>query len=222
MRTLYHLPLSPYCRKVRIALKEKGLDFVLIEEHVWDRRDEFMALNPAAKVPVLIEHDGAVLCESEAICEYLDEVYPGRPLFGASPGARAETRRLVSWFDLKFGHEVSANLIGEKVMRRLVDGASPDTDLLRAGQYNLRIHLEYIGFLFEHRNWLAGDELSLADIAAAAHLSSIDYLGDVPWDEFPLARDWYAKMKSQPSFRPLLADRVPGFIPARHYANLDF
>lgn len=222
MRTLYHLPLSPYSRKVRIALKEKGLDFDLVIERVWERRDEFLALNPAGKVPVLIEHDGAVLCESEAICEYLDEVYPGRPLIGASPGARAEVRRLVSWFDLKFGFEVSYNLLGEKVMRYLVDGSLPDTEALRAGQANLRYHLDYIGFLFERRNWLAGDDFSLADIAAAAHLSSIDYLGDVPWDDFPLAKDWYAKMKSQPSFRPLLADRVPGVQPARHYADLDF
>ncbi|MCW5729797.1 MAG: glutathione S-transferase family protein [Alphaproteobacteria bacterium] len=222
MRILYHLWLSPYCRKVRVALKEKGLEFELELERAWERREAFLALNPAGQVPVLVEPDGRAYADSAAICEYLDEAYPDRPLVGFDPPGRAETRRLLAWFDQKFAREVTENLLGEKHYRRLRGQGHPNSEYMRAGQQNLHYHLDYISFLAERRTWLAGDDLSLADIAAAAHLSALDYLGDVPWDEHPGAKDWYARIKSRPSFRPLLADHIPGLPPPRHYADLDF
>ncbi|MBX3453383.1 glutathione S-transferase family protein [Ferrovibrio sp.] len=222
MRKLYHFWLSPYCRKVRILLREKGLDCELVLEKVWERREEFLALNPAGLVPVLVEHDGRPIVESLAICEYLDEVYPNKMLIGFDPPGRAETRRLVSWFDLKFSREVSDALIFEKVLRRFMGGGTPDSRNIRLAHQNLKHHLNYIGYLAERRKWLAGDDFSLADITAAAHVSCLDYLGDVPWDDHPPAKDWYARVKSRPSFRPLLADHIPGLPPPRHYADLDF
>lgn len=222
MRILYHLWLSPYCRKVRLALREKGLEFELQVERAWERREAFLALNPAGQVPVLVEEDGKAYADSLAICEYLDEAYPDRPLIGFDPPRRAETRRLVAWFDGKFAREVTENLLGEKHYRRLMGAGQPNSEFMRAGQHNLHYHLDYIAYLAERRTWLAGDDFSLADIAAAAHLSALDYLGDVPWDEHPGAKDWYARIKSRPSFRPILGDHIPGQPPPRHYADLDF
>jgi glutathione S-transferase len=222
MRKLYHLWLSPDCRAVRIVLKEKGLDHELVVEKVWERREDFLAINPAGEVPVLIEHDGRALCGSTPICEFVDEVYPNRALIGADPAARAETRRLVGWFDGKFAREVTDNLVFEKLMKRFMGMGEPDSAAIRAGQHNIHYHLDYIGYLAERRSWLAGDDFSLADIAAAAHLSCLDYLGDVPWEDHQPAKDWYARVKSRPSFRPLLADHIPGLPPPRHYADLDF
>ena len=222
MRTLYHLWLSPVCRKVRIALAEKGLDFELEVERVWQRRDAFLRLNPAGSVPVLVEPDGTALAESSAVCEYLDEVYPEPPLIGASPSVRAETRRLVAWFDNKFHHEVTDKLLTEKLDKRFMGMGGPDSAAIRAGHNNIGTHLDYIGYLSERRTWLAGELLSLADAAAAAHLSALDYLGDVPWDDYPKAKDWYVRIKSRPSFRLLLEDRIPGLPPPKHYADLDF
>ncbi len=222
MRTLYHLWLSPFCRKVRIVLAEKSLDFDLEIERVWQRRDEFLRLNPAGSVPVLIEPDGAALAESSAVCEYLDEVYPEPPLIGTTTAARAETRRLVAWFDGKFHREVTDNLLTEKLDKRFMGMGGPDSTAIRAGHDNIGTHLDYIGYLSERRSWLAGDTLSLADAAAAAHISALDYLGDVPWEDYPRAKDWYARIKSRPSFRPLLEDRIPGLPPPKHYADLDF
>jgi glutathione S-transferase len=222
MRMLYHFWLSPYSRKVRVALREKQLEFELQVEKVWERRDAFLALNPAGQVPVLVEEDGAAVVDSQAICEYLDEAYGERALIGAEPAERAETRRLVAWFDLKFGREVTENLIGEKLMKRIMGMGQPNSSAIRAGQHNLHYHLAYIAYLTERRTWLAGDNFGLADIAAGAHLSCLDYVGDVPWAEHPHAKDWYARIKSRPSFRPLLADHVPGFPPPKHYADLDF
>jgi len=222
MRTLYHLWLSPDCRKVRMALREKSLDFDMVVEKVWERRPEFLALNPACMVPVLADDNGAVVVDGSVICEYLEEVYGERPLIGVNPLARAEVRRLVAWFDGKFAREVTDNLLGEKMMKRILTQGEPNSAAIRAGYANIHYHLDYIGYLTERRKYLAGDHFSLADIAAAAHLSALDYLGDVPWEDHPRAKEWYARIKSRPSFRPLLADHIPGAPPPQHYANLDF
>lgn len=221
MRTLFHLWLHPFSRKVRIVLAEKKLEFELQIEKVWERRTEFLALNPAGDVPVLIEKDGTTLANSQVICEYLEEVYPEVNLLGLDPVQRAETRRLVSWFDVKFNREVTDNLLGEKLMKQFLKTGEPHGPSVRAGHANIHYHLDYIGFLTEKRKWLAGDQFSLADIAAATHLSAIDYIGDVPWEEHEAAREWYGKVKSRPSFKPLLDDRIPGFTPSNHYEDVD-
>lgn len=222
MRVLYHLWLSAECRVIRLLLATKELEFELRIEKSWERRPEFLALNPAGTVPVLVESDGAVIAGFSAIAEYVDEVYPEPPMIGDGPAARAEVRRLVDWFDRKFGSEVTANLVEEKIMKRFLGLGQPSSSAIRAGQLNIHHHLDYIGWLCERRNWLAGEAFSLADITAAAHLSAVDYLGDVPWNDHAAARDWYARIKSRPAFRPLLADAIPGCPPPRHYADLDF
>lgn len=222
MRTLYHLWLHPFSRKVRLVLAEKKLDFDLKIEKVWERRTEFLTLNPAGDVPVLVEADGTTLANSQVICEFLEEVYPEVSLLGSDPVQRAETRRLVSWFDVKFNSEVTENLVGEKLMKRFLKMGEPHAPAIRAGHANIHYHLDYIGFLTEKRNWLAGESFSLADITAAAHLSTIDYIGDVPWEDHQAARDWYARIKSRPCFKDLLEDRIPGIQPVRHYEDVDF
>ena len=222
MRTLYHLWLNPFSRKVRIVLAEKDLGFDMVVEQVWDRRREFLAINPAGDVPVIIEDDGTVLADSGAICEFLEEIAPEPPMIIGSPHERAEIRRLVSWFDRKFDAEISTPLVDEKVMKRIKGLGSPDSNVIRAAHANIHTHLEYIGYLAGRRHWLAGEEFSLADIAAAAHLSAVDYLGDVPWADHDAAKDWYARIKSRPSFRQILADAIPGLPPPKHYANPDF
>ena len=222
MRTLYHLPLDPGCRQIRVTLAEKKLDFEAKMEKVWERRKPFLRLNPAGEVPVLIEPDGTSLPGAVVIAEYLEEAYPEPDLLGATPLDRAETRRLIVWFTDKFQREVTANLVDEKIMKRFLGLGHPDTAAIRAGHGNIRYHLDYIAWLSERRRWLAGDAFSLADIAAAAQLSAVDYLGDVPWEDFGETKDWYARVKSRPAFRPLLADLIPGIPPPKHYADLDF
>jgi len=222
MRYLFHLPLSPFSRKVRLVLAEKRLPFELVLEKVWDRRPDYLEMNPAGTVPTLVEDNGLVIADSQVICEYLDEAYPEVPLIGRTLGERVEVRRLVAWFDGKFSNEVSRPLVHEKAFKRFSGRGNPDAAMLRAGLANLRHHLPYIGWLAEHRQWLAGPSISLADFAAAAHLSALDFIGDVDWTVSPSAKEWYARMKSRPSFRNLLADRVGGIIPPAHYADLDF
>ncbi len=222
MRVLYHLPLSPYARKVRLVLAEKRLPFELRAEKVWERRSEYLELNPAGTVPTLIEDNGLIIPDSAVICEYLDEAYPDGSLMGRTLAERIEVRRLSAWFDGKFAAEVTQNLYGEKYLRRLTHRGNPDPAAIRTGYTALRYHLDYIGWLAETRKWLAGSALSMADFAAAAHLSTLDFIGELDWSISPPARYWYARMKSRPSFRGILADRVPGNNPPTHYADLDF
>ena len=222
MRLLYHLPLSPYARKVRLVLAEKRLPFELRLEKTWERRSEYLDLNPAGTVPTLIEDNGLVIPDSGVICEYLDEAYPDSGLMGRTLAERVEVRRLTAWFDGKFAAEVTQNLLGEKFMRRLTGRGNPDPAAIRTGYVALRYHMEYVGWLAETRKWLAGGTLSLADFAAAAHLSALDYISDVDWNRNALVKDWYAKIKSRPAFRPLLSDQISGFPPPAHYADLDF
>jgi glutathione S-transferase len=220
-RTLYHLPLSAPSRAVRLALGEKGLAFTLVAEPVWERREAFLALNPAGEVPVLVEEGGLVLCGG-VILEYLDDAYPERPLIGGDAAARAETRRLADWYARKFAGEVTEPLLHEKLLKRYFRLGHPDTAAIRAAQARLLEHLDYVEHFADARRWLAGEAMTRADLVAAAELSVVDFLGDVPWDRFAAARDWYAKIKSRPAFRPLLEDYVPGAVPAPHYADLDF
>jgi len=223
MFRLYHLPLSPFCRKVRLVLAEKKLEADLIEERPWERRLDFLRMNPAGKVPVLVTDKGLVLAESRAIVGYLEDTRPEPPLMPGAPEARAEVRRLVAWFDDKFNREVTENMLHERVIKRLARSGYPDGQCLKAGSKNIRVHLDYVSFLLEEHNWLAGNRMTIADLTAAAHISCLDYLNDVPWDDYPAVREWYAVMKSRPGFRGLLADHLPGFPPPPpHYADLDF
>lgn len=222
MRILYHFPLSPTSRKVRIVLGEKSLPFDLQAVNLANPDARFMEMNPAAEVPVLEETDGSYLSDGCTICEYLEETNPDKPLLGPGARQRAEIRRLVGWFDGKFAREVTDNLVGEKILKKVYRQGYPNSAAIRDGLSNIHFHLKYLNFLADTRRWLAGDFFSLADITAAAHLSSLDYLGDVPWGDYPEAKMWYARIKSRPSFRGLLSDTVPGVEASAHYANVDF
>jgi len=218
-RRLYHFPLDPASRQVRLALGEKRLAFTEEAVRYWER--PAMAMNPSGMTPVL-KVDDLVLCEARAILDYLEETSPEPPLLGREAVERAEARRLLQWFDRKFDYEVGGFLLHEKMEKRLLGLGAPDLPALRQGREALRSHLIYIESLLATRDWLAGHRLSLADFAAAAHLSVIDYFGDVPWADFPAVKTWYMKLKSRPAFRPILADRWPGLAPAAHYDDLDF
>jgi glutathione S-transferase len=228
MPKLHHHPLEPYSRRIRMALAEYGVATELIEERHGNASAGLITVSPEGITPTLIDDDGTVACGIEAVSEYLEETRAGErgTLYGTTPAARAETRRLAAWFDRHFNAEVSAPLIDEKVTRRFLTreqgGGPPDMARIRQAQGRIPYHLDYIGALAEARNWLAGERLSMADLAAAAHLSAVDYMGEIAWSGAPAAKLWYQRIKSRPSFRPLLSDHVRGMTPSATYADLDF
>ena len=221
MAKLYHVALSPFCRKVRLSLADKKIECELAEERYWEKDPDFLRRNPAGKVPVL-RIDGRTMAESGAICEYLEEIYPEPALMPQEAGARYEVRRLVAWFDDKFHHEVTSKLLYERVNKKVMKQGFPDSRNVKDGARAIKYHLDYMAWLLDRRRWLAGDVMTLADFAAAAHLSALDYISDVDWQRSEVVKDWYAKIKSRPAFRGILADQVPGFPPPEHYADLDF
>jgi glutathione S-transferase len=230
MLTLFHHPFCPHSRFVRLVLDEMGEPMRLVEERVWERREDFLILNPAGTTPVLVEEGVPPVPGAAIIAEYLDETRGAKlaqkRLMPRDIGERVEVRRLMHWFNDKFFAEVSEPLVNERIYKRYIPsgrgGGPPDTDALRAARANMRYHLAYIGWLVRTRDWLAGETLTYADLAAAAHLSATDYLGDVPWSEDEAAKTWYARVKSRPSFRGLLAETLPGVPASPSYADLDF
>jgi glutathione S-transferase len=230
MIILHHHPFCPHSRFVRLALGEYGIEPELVEVNAWERQRDFLRLTADGATPVLVEASAAIVPGAQTIAEYLDETRGAelgeRRLMPRDVLERVEVRRLMNWFSVKMFNEASNWLVTEKITKRFMPtaqgGGGPDMDCIRAARANLRYHVRYIGRLVAARNWLAGDKLSYADLAAAAHLSTIDYLGDVPWSEDEAAKNWYARMKSRPTFRPLLAERLRGVAPAEVYADLDF
>ena len=222
MNTLYHLPFSANSRLVRIALSEKKIDVKLIVEPVWERRASFLLLNPEGQVPVFLTDKNISLSGSSVIIEWLEDLSSEHSLIGNDINFRAEARRIMLWFNNKFSLEVESSIVYEKIMKVFMGKGNPDTNILRVGRKNLITHMQYINWLSKNRDWLAGNSYSIADISAAANLSILDYLGEINWREYSFAKEWYARVKSRPSFRSVLLDKIPGLLPPKYYSDLDF
>jgi len=224
MRCLHHMPLSPFCRKVRLVMREKGLDFQLVPHNPWSDTNDLIKLNHACQVPVLVEDDqeSTTIADSTAIVEYLEEIYPEVEMMPSNPIDRAEVRRLCQWFDNKFFYEVTFPILREKFYKRFIVKEIPDSISIRYSAHNIKLHIKYISWLLYRRNWLAGSNLSLADISAASQLSVVDYFSSVPWNETAIAKQWYSRIKSRPTFRELLNEYISGIPMPEHYPNLDF
>jgi len=223
MWQLHQFPLCPFSRKVRLLLGEKGVGYELVRVSPWERQDEFLDMNPAGKTPVMVEGDkGAVLIDSVAICEFFEETVNKAPMINGTAVNRAEIRRLTAWFDEQFFDDVVAPLMHERMKKRIVDRASPDARVLREAMKLALNHLDYTDYLLDHRNWLGGATMSLADLAAAAHISVADYLGGIDWRGHEQTKRWYSALKSRPSFRPLLSERMEVIGPPAHYDKVDF
>ena len=221
MLRLYHFALSPFSRKVRLSLAEKRIEVELVEEKYWEQSIDFLRRNPAGMIPIL-RLDGKNYTESNAICEYLEDLYPAPELMPKEAAEKYEVRRLINWFDDKFYNEVTKKLLNERVIKKISGEGFPDSKKVKQGAKRIKFHLDYMAWLLERRRWLAGDVMTLADFAAAAQLSCLDYISDVDWNRVAAVKDWYAKIKSRPAFRNILADHVSGFPPPRHYNDLDF
>lgn len=223
MWQLYQFPLCPFSRKVRLLMSEKGVGYELVRESPWEQRDEFLDINPAGRTPVMLHNERNIrLIDSNAICEYLEETVEKNSMINGTAAGRAEIRRLVAWFDEQFYGDVVAPLMHERMRKRLIHRQPPEAKVLREAMKLANNHLDYVDYLIDHRSWLGGATLSLADLTAAAHISVADYLGGIDWQGHEQARGWYSVFKSRPSFRPLLSERMEVIVPPKHYEEPDF
>lgn len=225
MRTLFSYVLCPFSRKVRLVLEELKYEYHIQNEPIWKRREDFLDLNHTGEVPVFIDfidEKPVVITQSQAICEYLHDSDATSELLPQTPLERARVRQKCLYFDLNFYKDVVHKIVFEKALKRQMGLGSLDSKNLREGQTAMKAYLEHLSWNLENNDWLCGSHLTLADLVAAAHLSCLDYFGAVSWSNYPDVKDWYARLKSRPSFRPLLKDAVPGFSAAPHYTDLDF
>lgn len=226
MRKLFHWPLDPAGRLVRLVLAEKQLEAELVVSAPWKPADEVKRLMGDVVGPVLLDqgqHGRVIANHTHAIIEFLEETYTDSPrLLPPLAPDRAEVRRLWRWVENRFESEINGSILAERIAQAVQRASAPDSSALRSGAHALRGVLTYLNAICEQQNYLVGRQISLADLAAAAHLSALDYFGDVSWDTVPDLREWYARVKSRPCFRGVLADRLTGKQPVAHYADLDF
>ncbi|HVZ28253.1 MAG TPA: glutathione S-transferase family protein [Rhizomicrobium sp.] len=214
MRRLIHLMLSPSCRLARLMVAEKRVAC-----------DPVLAEDARHSMPVFIDLDGT-RCEGVwAILDHLEGHYPEHPLAPEEAGERRLCLRWLDWAMGPFHESVTQRVVYEKAGQRYTGAPAkraPDMNVIRQGREELKLALKAVGEAVELNGNLAGRLPSLGDLAMAAHLSTLDYFGEVPWEGFPSVEEWYLRLKSRPSFRSILADRVPGQPPVAHYAELDF
>lgn len=225
MYKLYHYPLCPFSRKIRFLIAYFSIPCVLIEERFWERRETFLKLSPACTVPLLIKKDGLIIPHSSLICDYFFEVYGKNreSLLPKDIKNRMKAKSLTLWFDEKFFEEVSKIFLYEKVIHTFKGDEMPDVNSINVARYNLQIHLEFLEFLLAENTFLAGDSLTIADIAASSHLSVIDYLSEIKWSSIPNSiKEWYSIVKSKLEFKDILSDIIPNIKPSITYASLDF
>ena len=221
---LFHFPFDPGSRAARLALGEARIAWTEVLVRPWEEDCPVATFNPSGMPPVLQIHGPPPLnlCEIGAILGWIEDNQKGPLLMPADAAERAEARRLTAWFERRFTDEVNAVLLHERMEKPLLRLGPPEARLLREGREALKHHLAEFEGLLMRRDWLAGRRLSQADIVAAAHLSVLDYFGEIAWASWPGLKTWYSKIKSRPCFRPLLEDRFQGVAPAASYADLDF
>jgi glutathione S-transferase len=214
MRRLIHLSLSPPSRLARLMLGEKRLAF-----------DPAAAEDPQDHLPVFVDLDGSRHTGLWAVIDHLEGTYPEYPLVPEDATQRAEVMRWLDWSMGQLGERATRKILYEKAAQRFTGAPSrgaPDMNVIRLGREALAKALAIVGRAAEQSGNLVTRDCYLSDLAVAAHLSALDYFGEVPWADYPAAGEWYVRMKSRPSFRSLLSDRLPGQPPVAHYAELDF
>lgn len=219
---LLHFPFHPASRAARLALGEAKVEFTDTLVKPWEADCPLGEMNPSGMPPVLRAGEALTLCELAAILGWIEDQQTTPLLLPADPAERAETRRLSAWFERRFSDEVDSVLLHERLEKPLLRLGPPEARALREGREALKGQLAMLETLLAERDWLAGRRMSQADLIAAAHVSVLDYFGEVQWKTWPGLKTWYMRLKSRPCFRPLLADRFQGLPPVAHYADLDF
>jgi glutathione S-transferase len=220
--TIYHFSTCPFSRTARICLKEKNQDFDLINESIWEHREEFLRINPAGKTPVLIIDNHIIIRGIKPLIEFIEEVCKESELIPGTPEIRAYIRYVFDWFNDKFYDEITKYILSEKIIRLTINAGSPDSSAIRAAKKNLLYHLDYLDYLLNDNTYLCGERITIADCAAAAQLSILDLVNDVPWDYSIKVKRWYSLMKSRPSLNAILSDEIYGITQPRHYSDPDF
>lgn len=219
---VYHFTACPFSRTLRICLKEKNQDYVLINENIWEHRKEFLKINPAGTTPVMVLENDVIIRGIYPSVEFLEEIDSTKLIVGDAEN-KAHIRYVFNWFTEKFYNEVTQYILSEKIIRIVSENGSPNSSAIRAAKKNIIYHLDYIAYLLSNSRYLCGEKITTADCAAAAQLSVLDMVGDVPWEHSAKVKSWYALMKSRLSLSAILKqDEIAGITPPKYYDDPDF
>ena len=221
MITLYHYYLCSSSRYIRLILEEHKISYQTQLENYWKPQNDFLELNPAGHLPVLVNEENFPVIGANACVEYIKDLELRSNFFVENYKEKAEINRLVHWFEVIFKKEVFDPIIYEKVYSRIVENITPNSENIRAALQNLDFHIQYFNYLLNNKNYFIKDELTYLDFLAAANFSVLDYLGLLNLKSYENIREWYFKVKSRPSFKTLLKDQMVGLYPHKNYQKID-
>lgn len=226
MNILYHNIVCPFSKQARILLKELNIDFHLKQDiSLLKEKYSLIKLNIARTLPIFEDDiNKYYIIGIYSLAEYLKEEYENFTLFSNKINHNCEIRRIFQWFNEKFNREVTQIYLKAKLINNSENYLNnyPNIKLLNLSLDNLKKHLDYINYLLDIRSFIAWENISIADIAAASHLSLLDYFGEIKWNDLPRLQQWYSIIKSRPSFQQILNDKIAGFKASPNYSNLDF
>ena len=196
--------VSNYHNKVRIALLEKGVAFEEDPSCVPSQDAEFVARSPLGKVPFM-QVDGAILSESQVICEYLEDVHREKPLYPADPLARAQVRELIQYIELHM------ELVARRLYKEYFFGGKVSDETKKEVERDLAKGARAFAARAKFDPYVAGKELTLADCSAYVHLPLVSMIGKMAFgrdflEDLPVKA--YIKMLGErPAFAKVGADR---------------
>ena len=221
MITLYHYYLCSSSRYIRLILEEHKISYDTQLENYWRPQKDFLKLNPAGHLPVLVNEENFPVVGANACIEYVKDLEVRSKLFADDYKEKAEINRLVHWFDVIFKKEVFEPIIYEKIFSGILDNITPNSENIRAALNNLDFHIQYFNYLLNSKNYFIKDDLTYLDFLAAANFSVLDYLGLLNLKGYENIKEWYFKIKSRPSFKTLLKDQIVGLNPHENYKIID-
>ncbi|WPX97960.1 glutathione S-transferase family protein [Candidatus Fokinia crypta] len=224
---LHYSSICPLSRMVRIALLEQKYQLHLVEENYVHDNHEILAINPLGTLPFMVFQDNTVIKNLWGIIDY---IINKNDIFGHTvmPSflknfERAEILFNVEWFCTKFFNDVTLPIIQQKIVNFTTKRIPPNSTSIRNALRNMHIHMEYLKLSLAESNYIESSTPTIADYSAAAQISILDYTGDIMWNTInKRIKGWYSLIKSRPSFRTVLKDRILSLSPPPHYEDPDF
>ncbi len=219
--TVHYHALCPFSKQFIVLLSELGLKYNIIKEDYWLKNPAFVRLSPWLELPVIII-DETIVTGIYPCLEYLIDLKKDSHLFGNDPQILVCIRQIINWFNQHCYYEVVKNIINEKLIKPDLKKEYTDSNILRASKTALHKHMMQLNAIISTQQYIVSESITYADISAASHFAVLDYFNEINWQNYPKIKDWYCLIKSRPSFRATLYEKVKGINPPKHYLELDF
>jgi len=207
---VYGASVSPFVRKVRVVLAEKGLEYTLDPVSPFAPPPEFLAISPLKRIPAFRDTDlpepNNHLADSSIICDYLEHKYPTPPLYPAAPYDRARAL----WFEEYADSQVASNLVRalffERIVKKMLRQETDEGTCQKALSEQMPAICEYLEKELGDREFLVGDAFTIADISLASMFVNIMHAGEQACS--PKVNAYVRRMHARPSFRAVIDEET--------------